>query len=166
MTSPRQWSGGVAWLTPWRACDHIPVVAGLSGTPLPKKLGIEDGSRIALVRAPEGFGDKLGELPPGASLRTQARGRLDVIVFFATRRRELERRFPALARNLEPNGSLWVGWPKRASGVATDLNGEVAREIGLGAGLVDNRVCAIDEIWAGLRFVHRRGDRPNSNGRR
>jgi hypothetical protein len=83
-----------------------------------------------------------------------------VIVFFATRRRELERRFPVFARALVPDGGLWVGWPKRTSGVASDLTGDVAREIGLTAGLVDNKVCAIDEIWSGLRFVHRLADRP------
>lgn len=154
------------WLTRWRRWTHILVVAGYSGTPLSKKLGIKDGSRVAIVRAPEGFENTLGKLPPGVSLRTQARGRLDVIVFFATRRRELERRFPTLARNLEPNGGFWVSWPKRASGVATDLTGDVAREIGLGAGLVDNKVCAIDEIWSGLRFVCRLADRPRYNGRR
>lgn len=153
-------------MTPRAPSAHIPLVAGYSGTPLPKKLGIKDGSRVALVRAPEGFADTLGDLPPGVTLRTQARGKLDVIVFFATRRRELERRFPVLARSLQPDGGLWVSWPKRASGVATDLTGDLAREIGLGAGLVDNKVCTIDEIWSGLRFVYRVADRPAISGRR
>jgi hypothetical protein len=135
-------------------------MAGYSGTPLPKKLGIVDGTRVALISAPKGFEATLGGLPPGASLREQARGRLDVIVFFATRRRELERRFPVLARALVPNGGLWVSWPKRTSGVATDLTENVARNIGLAAGLVDNKVCAIDDIWSGLRFVYRVADRP------
>ncbi len=135
-------------------------MAGYSGTPLPKKLGIVDGMRVALISAPKGFEATLRGLPPGVELCEQARGRLDVIVFFATRRRELERRFPAFARALVPNGGLWVGWPKRTSGVATDLTGDVARDIGLTAGLVDNKVCAIDEIWSGLRFVYRLADRP------
>ena len=135
-------------------------MAGYSGTPLPQKLGIVDEMRVALISAPKGFDSTLGVLPPGVVLSEQARGRLDVIVFFATRRRELERRFPVFARALVPDGGLWVGWPKRTSGVATDLTGDVARHIGLTAGLVDNKVCAIDEIWSGLRFVHRVADRP------
>jgi hypothetical protein len=140
-------------------------VAGYSGTPLPKKLGIIEGARVALVSAPKGFEEMLGGLPPGVSLRSQARGHLDVIVFFVTRRRELERRFPVLARALEPDGGLWVSWPKRTSGVATDLTESVAREIGLDAGLVDNKVAAIDDCWSGLRFVYRLADRPHRNGR-
>jgi hypothetical protein len=135
-------------------------MAGYSGTPLPRKLGIVDGTRLALISAPKGFEDTLGGLPPGVSVSEQARGRLDVIVFFATRRRELERRFPVLARALVPAGGLWVGWPKRTSGVATDVTENVARDVGLTAGLVDNKVCAIDDIWSGLRFVYRLADRP------
>ncbi len=138
-------------------------MAGYSGTPLPRKLGIVDGTRIALISAPKGFEATLGGLPPGVSVTQQARGRLDVILYFATRRRELERRFPVLARALVPAGGLWVGWPKRTSGVATDLTENVAREIGLTAGLVDNKVCAIDEIWSGLRFVYRLADRPKAD---
>jgi len=134
-------------------------VAGYSGTPLLTKLGIAEGVRVALVAAPNGFERALGKLPPGVALRTQARGRLDVIVYFATRRAELARRLPVLARALEPDGGLWVGWPKKASGVATDLTFEPVQEIGLAAGLVDNKVCAIDDIWSGLRFVYRLADR-------
>jgi hypothetical protein len=140
-------------------------MAGYSGTPLPKKLGIREGARLALVRAPQGFEHTLGNLPPGVLVHEQARGRLDVIVFFATRRRELERRFPAFARALVPDGGLWVSWPKRTSGVATDVTENVAREVGLAAGLVDNKVCAIDDTWSGLRFVYRLEDRPSRNGR-
>ena len=94
---------------------------GYSGTPLPKKLGIREGSRVAVVAAPQGFDAVLGALPPGAELRTHARGRLDVIVFFVTRRAELARRFPSFARALDDDGGLWVAWPKKTSGVATDL---------------------------------------------
>ena len=86
-------------------------------------------------------------------------GKLDVIVFFATRRAELTRRFPAFARAIAPDGGLWVAWPKLTSGVAGDLRENVVREIGLDAGLVDNKVAAIDGIWSGLRFVVRRSDR-------
>ena len=94
------------------------------------------------------------------TVRRQARGRVDVIVFFVMRRAELARRFPSLARALEPHGGLWIVWPKKASGVATDLVFEAVQEVGLAAGLVDNKVCAIDDIWSGLRFVYRVADRP------
>jgi hypothetical protein len=139
-------------------------MAGYSGTPLPKKLGIKAGARLALLAPPQGFVRTLGPLPDGVEVRTQARGRLDVIVFFATRRRELARRFPGMARAIGPAGVLWVAWPKKASGVATDLTFEPVQEIGLECGLVDNKVCAIDDTWSGLRFVHRLADRPSRNG--
>ena len=134
-------------------------VAGYSGTTLVKKLGIAEGSRVAMIAAPKGFVESL-ELPPRVVLRTQARGRLDVVVFFATRRAELARRFPSMKRGLEPAGGLWIAWPKRTSGVATDLSENPVRELGLGNGLVDNKVAAIDETWSGLRFVYRVKDRP------
>jgi hypothetical protein len=91
-------------------------------------------------------------------LRTQARGRLDVVVFFVTRRTELSRRFPVMQRGLEDHGGLWIAWPKRTSGVATDLTENLVREVGLGCGLVDNKVAAINSIWSGLRFVRRVAD--------
>jgi hypothetical protein len=133
-------------------------MAGYSGTPLARKLGIREGARLVLVGAPNGFADSL-VLPPGVHVRTQARGRLDVVVFFVTRRAELTRRFPALKRTLEPDGGLWIAWPKRASGVATDLTFEPVQKVGLANGLVDNKVAAIDDIWSGLRFVYRVTDR-------
>ena len=102
----------------------------------------------------------LGKLPDGAQVHTRLRGRFDVIVAFATRRAALERRLPALRAALEPAGGLWLAWPKRASGVATDLGDHEIRTLGLASGLVDNKVCAIDETWSGLRFVYRRADRP------
>jgi hypothetical protein len=133
-------------------------MAGYSGTPLAKKLGIVEGCRVAVVSAPNGFGDAL-DLPSGVVVRAQARGRLDVVVFFVTRRAELARRFPVLQRRLEPDGGLWIAWPKRTSGVATDLSENPVREIGLANGLVDNKVAAIDDTWSGLRFVWRLRDR-------
>ena len=138
--------------------------AGYSGTPLPKKLGIREGSRVAVVSAPDGFTRVLGPLPPGVELRTGARGRCDVVVFFVTRRAELARRFPGFVRALEPDGGLWVAWPKKTSGVATDLVFERVQEVGLGCGLVDNKVAAIDDTWSGLRFVRRLADRPARRG--
>jgi hypothetical protein len=133
--------------------------SGYSGTPLPKKLGIREGSRVAVVSAPDGFARVLGPLPNGVDLRTDARGRCDVVVFFVTRRAELARRFPSFVRALEIDGGLWVSWPKKTSGVATDLAFDAVQEIGLDAGLVDNKVCAIDGTWSGLRFVRRVADR-------
>src|SRR3954451_867866 len=133
--------------------------AGYSGTPLPKKLGIREGSRVAVVSAPDSFARMLGPLPSGVDLRTDARGRCHVVVFFVTRRAELARRFPSFVRALDTDGGLWVAWPKKTSGVATDLGFDVVQEIGLGAGLVDNKVCAIDATWSGLRFVRRVADR-------
>jgi hypothetical protein len=134
--------------------------AGYSGTPLPKKLGIKAGARVGLLGAPENFADTLGELPPGVEVRRQARAPLDVIVAFFTRRSELKRRLPALQRAMTPSAGLWIAWPKRASGVASDLDETAVRELGLAAGLVDNKVCAIDDVWSGLRLVYRLRDRP------
>jgi hypothetical protein len=136
-------------------------VAGYSGTPLPQKLGISEGARVALVRPPDGFADSLEPLlPNGVRVRSRLSGALDVVVFFVTRRSELERRFAAMAKALEPAGGLWIAWPKKTAGVATDLSENVVREIGLAAGLVDNKVCAVDDVWSGLRFVYRMADRP------
>jgi hypothetical protein len=137
-----------------------PAPSGYSGTPLPRKLGIKPGSRLALVGAPDDLGATLGELPGGVVVRRRAQGPCDVIVAFFTRGAELERRMPALKRALDPAGGLWIAWPKRSSGVQTDLGDGPVREAGLAAGLVDNKVCAIDETWSGLRFVYRVRDRP------
>ena len=139
-------------------------MAGYTGTPLTKKLGIGAGARVALVRAPEGFERELGRLPEGVRLRTQARGAQDIVLFFATRQAELERRFDGLARAVAPAGGLWIAWPKRTAGVATDLREGIVRDLGLAHGLVDNKVCAVDDTWSGLRFVYRSKDRPSRNG--
>ncbi len=132
-------------------------MAGYSGTPLPKKLGIAPGARLRFVAAPGEFATALGPLPAG--VRFASRGPADVVVFFTERRAELDRRFRQLARGLDSAGGLWIAWPKKASGVPTDLDENAVREIGLAAGLVDNKVCAIDETWSGLRFVVRLADR-------
>jgi hypothetical protein len=135
-------------------------VAGYSGTPLAKKLGIKPGQRVAFPSAPDGFSELLGELPDGVSVKSRARPPLDVIVFFTTGRAELERRLPALRRAMDPAAGLWIAWPKRTSGVETDMTEDAARELGLANKLVDNKVCAIDDTWSGLRLVIRRQDRP------
>ncbi len=129
--------------------------AGYSGTPLPKKLGIVGGTRLALVGAPDGFAASL-ELPPDVAIGRSARGSHDVVVAFCTRRRRLETGLPAWERAIFPAGGLWIAWPKRASGVATDMTEDVVREVALPRGLVDNKVCAIDDTWSGLRLVWRR----------
>lgn len=134
-------------------------MAGYSATPLAKKLGIKEGSKVALVGAPKGFRSELVPLPSGVKFVPAGRGGLDVIVFFTTRQEELLTRFPELAKSLQPAGGLWVAWPKKASGVATDLSDGLVREIGLSFGLVDNKVCAVTEVWSGLRFVIRLKDR-------
>ena len=123
-----------------------------SSTPLPRKLGIKEESRVALQKAPDGFAELLGVKP-------RLRGEFDVAVLFATRQGELTRAFTSLARRLAPAGGLWVAWPKKASGVPTDLTFESVQKTGLQAGLVDNKSCAIDDTWQALRFVIRLKDR-------
>ena len=113
---------------------------------------------MAFPQAPDGFTGLLGELPD-VTVKSRAAGPLDVIVFFTKRRAELERRLPALRRAMDPAAGLWIAWPKRSSGVETDMTEDVARELGLATRLVDNKVCAIDETWSGLRLVIRLKDR-------
>jgi hypothetical protein len=127
---------------------------------LTKKLGIKEGHRVAFPSAPGGFRGLLGELPDGVNVKSRASGPLDVIVFFTKGRTELERRLPALRRAMDPAAGLWIAWPKGSSGVETDMTEDVARELGLANRLVDNKVCAIDETWSGLRLVIRLKDRP------
>jgi hypothetical protein len=135
-------------------------MVGYSGTPLARKLGIKEGARVALLAAPPGFDDELSPLPDGVRVLRRLAPDLDVAVLFVTERRELERRFPAVAGSITPAGGFWVAWPKKASKVATDLTEDVLREVGLPKGLVDNKVCAVTEVWSGLRFVWRRENRP------
>jgi CheY-like chemotaxis protein len=131
-------------------------MAGYSGTPLPKKLGLRPGSRVALLGAPPGFERKLGGLPEGVHLQRRARPRPRVIVLFARSLGDLTRRFPAAARALSEGGALWIAWRKQASGVRTDLAERAVRAFGLQAGFVDYKICAIDETWSGLCFARRR----------
>lgn len=136
-------------------------MAGYSGTPLAKKLGIRDGSVVALLNPPDTLDRDLDlGLLEDVVVRHQLKGPLDVIVVFVNDRAELQRRFPSARRALHERGGLWVAWPKRTSGVATDLTENLVREIGLGEGLVDTKVCAVDDTWSGLRFVYRLRDRP------
>ena len=130
--------------------------SGYSGTPLATKLGIGEGHRLILIDEPHDFRALLAPLPPSLTVATALRGRADVVVVFVTARRGLERRIAAAERAIFPDGGCWISWPKRASGVATDMTEDVVRDVCLPRGLVDNKVCAIDEVWSGLRVVWRR----------
>jgi hypothetical protein len=134
-------------------------MAGYSGTPLLKKIGIKSGDRLLFCNEPSNFRSTLGELPDKAIVVRSARLEVNVAVLFSDRQSHLQKNFPVVAKSLQQNGMLWIGWPKKSSGVATDLNENLVREIGLANGLVDTKVCAIDETWSGLRFVIRLKDR-------
>jgi hypothetical protein len=124
---------------------------GYSGTPLARKLGFKEGMRVVYVNPPDAFAVE-GIAAPATRLAPGT----DVVVFFTIARRDLERRLDGLRRAIEPDGMLWVAWPKRASGVPTDMTEDVVREVALPTGLVDTKVCAIDETWSGLRLVVRK----------
>ena len=131
-----------------------------SAVPLARKLGIREGSRVLVVGPPDGF--SLGPLPTATELTTAARGRLDVSLLFVRTMAQLRRRFPALMRALDPAGRLWVAWPKKASGLTTDLSFDLVQGFGLQAGLVDNKSASIDRAYQGVQFVYRLQDRPPS----
>jgi hypothetical protein len=136
-------------------------MAGYSNTPLVRKLGIKTDHRVALLDAPVGLLGALAPLPEGVEVRNDLRGTsaFDVILWFTPGTSTLKGGFPKVAARLKPTGGLWVAWPKKASGVVTDLTESNVRQVGLDAGLVDNKVCAVDEVWSGLRFVVRLVDR-------
>ena len=132
-------------------------MAGYSGTPLPQKLGIHSGCSVALLNPPEAFSETLGALPEGVTLHTgmPRQGEPAVILWFVSRRGDFERRLDSVRKRMAPATGLWVAWPKKASGVPTDMTENAIREVSLPTGLVDNKVCALDEIWSGLRLVIR-----------
>lgn len=134
-------------------------MVGYSGTPLIKKLGIKEGFRVAIVNSPKGFQKELGPLPAKAKFATSVMGSLDVILLFVNSESELRRKFTLLAAHLIANGMLWVAWPKKSSGVSTDLSFNNVQRIGLDAGLVDVKICAVNDVWSGLKFVYRLKDR-------
>lgn len=134
-------------------------MAGYSSTPLAKKLGIKEGSRVALVNAPKDFQSELGELPQKVEFVKRLTKSLDLVLFFVLSERALARDFAKLAEKLVADGMIWIAWPKKSSGVTTDLSFERVQRIGLDAGLVDVKICAIDETWSGLKFVYRLKDR-------
>ncbi|HEV8304845.1 MAG TPA: DUF3052 domain-containing protein, partial [Gemmatimonadales bacterium] len=128
---------------------------GYSPRSLVQKLGIKAGTRIAIVNAPRGYRATLGALPAAVTVTSVARGSLPFIQFFTTTRKALEGKFATLVRSLARGGALWVSWPKRASGVPTDVTEDVVRAVALPRGLVDVKVCAVDEVWSGLKLVRR-----------
>ena len=134
-------------------------MAGYSGTPLAKKIGIKEGSRIALVNAPKDFQFEPKELPDNVEFIKGSAKSLDIILYFVTTERALTKDLSKLAARLTANGMIWIAWPKKSSGVATDLSFERVQRIGLDAGLVDVKICAVDDIWSGLKFVYRLKDR-------
>ena len=130
-------------------------MAGYSARSLVDKLGIKSGTRIAIINAPRGYRATLGSLPPGVVLASAARGSFPFIQFFTRSRSLLQTKLAMLLRALEPDGALWISWPKKASGVATDMTEDAVREITLPLGLVDIKVAAVDDIWSGLKLVRR-----------
>ena len=134
-------------------------MAGYSGTPLTKKLGIKEDSRVALVNAPQDFQSELKHLPDGVQFLKPTTKSLDIILFFVLSERALAKDFSKLAARLTANGMIWIAWPKKSSGVATDLSFESVQRIGLDAGLVDVKICAVNDVWSGLKFVYRLKDR-------
>lgn len=139
-------------------------MAGYSGTPLPKKLGIKPDMTVALVAAPPDFADTLGALPPGARLRRDLRTASPLIIWFVRSARVLQREIHRMAARL--TGGLWIAWPKQSSGVATDVTQNMVRAAGLGHGLVDFKIAAIDETWSGLKFARRKPAKPTATSRR
>ncbi|MHB8606295.1 MAG: DUF3052 domain-containing protein [Thermoplasmatota archaeon] len=133
--------------------------SGYSGTPLVKKLGIKEGHVVRLVDAPRGYLKTLGDLPARVAFSKRAGARADIVHVFATKELEVERGLRANMRDIFPTGALWISWPKAASGLESELDDNVVRAMGLAAGLVDVKVCAVDATWSALKFVYRRKDR-------
>ena len=133
--------------------------AGYSQRSLVEKLGIRPGMRIAILHPPRGYRATLGKLPRGVTVTSVLRGVLPFIHFFTADRALLERQLPALLRTLAPDGAVWVSWPKKASGVPTDMTEDVVRAVALPTGLVDIKVAAIDDVWSGLKLVRRLNNR-------
>jgi hypothetical protein len=132
--------------------------AGYYGTPLHKKLGIKAGRTAWFSGAPDGYNSELVKAGPFQTAKKLTRD-LDFLHFFTSSRADLRREFPRLRESLKANGMIWISWPKRSSGVPTDLDENIVRDLGLKAGLVDVKVCAVDETWSGLKFVFRLKDR-------
>jgi hypothetical protein len=135
-------------------------MAGYSKKSLVEKLGMKGGFKILILNPPQAYKNTLGKLPDKVITVRSLKGPLNFIQLFAKKKAELEPKFPSVIKELAPNGMLWISWPKGSSRVPTDLNENIVREIGLRNGMVDVKVCAVDEIWSGLKFVFRLKDRP------
>jgi hypothetical protein len=131
-----------------------------SATPLPRKLGIREASRVAVIGAPESFRALLEPMPPNVSVHTDEAAGGDIVILFASERAQLDDGFRPVAETLPADGAIWIAWPKKTARVPTDLTFEAVQSIGLATGLVDNKSCSIDETWQALRFVVRLADRP------
>lgn len=136
-------------------------MAGYSGTPLAKKLGIKEGDKLYTKNAPSHYLELLAPLPIGVEVTARLSDNLDLAHFFTHKRSELEKSLPALMEKIKQNGMIWVSWPKKASKLPTDITEDVIREVALPLGLVDVKVCAVDEIWSGLKLVIRKEKRKN-----
>jgi hypothetical protein len=134
-------------------------MAGYSKRSLVAKLGMKAGSKVSFINPPDGYDETLGELPPDIAITESLKGPLDFVQCFVREKAALEAKFPVLKAALAYDGMLWISWPKKAAKVETDLNENIVREIGLANGLVDVKVCAVDETWSGLKFVYRSEDR-------
>ena len=134
-------------------------MAGYSGTPLPKQLGVKENQRIALINQPANFEKELGALPATTTIVEKLTAPLDLVMLFVDSEKTLAKQFPSVAKKLSSNGMIWVAWPKKTSGVPTDLAFGCVQRIGLDCGLVDVKICAINEVWSGLKFVIRVKDR-------
>ena len=135
---------------------HTPHPAGYSGTPLAKKLGIKASSHVMLLDAPEDYADLLKPLPDGVLFEKTASPRVDIAHIFVTRKEELAKHLSSLRRKLKPEAALWVSWPKKASKVPTTVTEDIIREVALPLGFVDIKVCAVSEVWSGLKLVIRK----------
>lgn len=134
-------------------------MAGYSGTPLIKKLGIVEGMRLSVLNAPIEFWSEIGKVPEVEAIGKPV-SKMDFILYFVDNKKDLKREFKKLAKTIKKNGMIWISWPKKAAKVQTDLDEGIIREIGLATGLVDVKVCAVTEKWSGLKFVIRLKDRP------
>ena len=142
-------------------------MAGSSGTPLAKKLGIKDGSTLFLLGAPKNYLELIAPLPLGVKVAPQINGETDIVHIFSIKRTELAAALRASLKKLKQDGAIWVSWPKKSSKVATDITEDTIREIALPMGLVDIKVCAVDDVWSGLKLVVRRENRtPKREGPR
>ena len=134
-------------------------MAGYSGALLSQKLGIKPGTNVVVINGPENYRKRLGKLPDGARLSDRVTTESDFVHFFTKRRGELQRQLPRLRAKLSDTGTLWVSWPKKSAGVRTDVTEDMIRDVALPLGLVDTKVCAVDEIWSGLKLMIRRENR-------